>query len=250
MPKSLLEQLVEQAGARAAEPDTRPCAPILPQGTEAAASACWHGGMRDRCAWGARGPLGVLFAGCPQAQLAERYSERALRLQRAGVPRREADLILADSRTVGRVPLLPTDALLHVSAALVGTAAPVIPLVLGGARGVGKTVAACWAIAQLGGRYITAYQLNPDLDVGPLKLAPLLVIDQVGREPRGPSDYARLKLEELVDYRFSQRLSILLVANLNEVDFGKDYRGAITDRLKAGRFVFLAGESLRGVQAP
>lgn len=167
----------------------------------------------------------VWEANCPIRRLDERFAGVEKQLVTAGVETRERDIILADARWHNREPLLDTDAL-RVVRAVLGRKRQTVPLVtssavdlvgdeaiiaLCGPRGVGKSIAACWALGQLGGRYTTAYQfVRPGLDLDDLKRTPLVVIDQLGRQ-YAASDYGPQQLEEVLDSRHAGRRPTIVV---------------------------------------
>jgi DNA replication protein DnaC len=160
------------------------------------------------------------------------------RMNRAGVPERERKLLLADA---GGERLFTTTALEAVKDEVPSL------LVLAGARGVGKTLAACWALRELGGSYLTAYQFaRPGLDLEALKGKRCVVVDQLGRENVSASDFCLSQLEELIDARYANRRLTILVANLTREQFVARYGGIIDDRLEGdGKFVVCLGASLR-----
>jgi hypothetical protein len=195
------------------------------------------------------------------------------------VPPREAAVIMASVRRKERVPLRKLDTLQVVRAALErkrikvplengaevrrepGEAKPAripracyfvgneIIAVLAGNQGRGKTLAACYAIARMGGIYTHA----PDwtrlkaIDVDAAIAAPVLVIDQFGREHFGDSKWALSQLENVLDQR-SHSLSrwTFLVGNLTWELFGERLKDTtIVDRLSYGVFVEFGGDSIR-----
>ena len=235
---------IELAEQRAREAEPRPCEAEALRSFAGAAEACRAHGWAEACPWRTLGASGAIVGVCALAERERLYSQQCGRLLTAGVPLRERAIILAALRPESPIELAATAPLRAVDSWAVDPLAAAL-LVLGGSRGVGKTIAACWALAWRAGLYLTAYELAPGLNMHALKSAELLVIDQVGRETRGASDYARLQLEELIDARHARREPTILCCNLNERDFRAEYDGAITDRLNAGRFVFVRGASMR-----
>ncbi len=117
-------------------------------------------------------------------------------------------------------------------------------VVLAGNLGVGKTVAASYAVAHLGGRYTTAYDWTAPRELAPLEEARVLVVDQLGREYA--SEYVLTQLERVVHKRHAARRLTLLVGNLTRKQFSR-YQGVIEDRLRErGAFLEFGGASLRG----
>ncbi len=200
---------------------------------------------------------------CPRARIDLAYGMAMDRMQRGGVEAREHELIAADLQRRKRVPLDDTAALRVVRAVLSGNgeSVPLSPpvavrkrevlIALGGPRGVGKTVAACYAIAVKGGRYLTAYQFaRPGLDIDEIKaLSGVVVIDQLGRENVGQSAFGLASLEEVIDSRYAGMRTTILCANMTREQFEPRYQGILADRLSGGGlWVSLTGKSLRGAK--
>ena len=252
---SILDRVTAKAAEVEAKRKTLPCA-VHNGNREAGAAACEAAKTHDGCEFGRAPGL------CPRASLQATVEEVRQRLTRARVPARERGLVLG---TVTRTaPLVPTPALTAVRALLsdrrqtlelegakLELTGQEVLCVLGGPRGVGKTVAACYALGRTGGLYVTAYPFaRPGLDLGELKAATTLVVDQLGRENVGASDYALSQLEEVIDDRYANRRLTLLCANLKRADFTARYGGVIDDRLVGeGVYVELQGKSLRGDHA-
>lgn len=116
-----------------------------------------------------------------------------------------------------------------------------------GSRGVGKTLAASYVIANLGGRIVSSYRFaRPGLEMDPLiEQRGALVIDQLGRE-YAKSDWSLAQLEEVIVERHARRRLTLLVANMTREQFAR-YEGVIEDRFNEdGAFVVIYGQSRRG----
>lgn len=112
-----------------------------------------------------------------------------------------------------------------------------------------NTLSACYAIARMGGIYTHA----PDwtrlkaIDVDAAIAAPVLVIDQFGREHFGDSKWALSQLENVLDKRSQYPTRVtLLVGNLTYETFVERLKDTtIPDRLSYGVFVEFGGESIR-----
>ncbi len=125
-------------------------------------------------------------------------------------------------------------------------------LVMMGELGVGKTVAASYAIVASGGRYVTMSEFTRlfsskwRADYGKaqkLVRSPLLlVVDELGIED---DKHASDALHFIVDNR--QRGKTILVGNLGFDQFSERYDARTLDRLRpAAKAMVLRGESLRG----
>jgi hypothetical protein len=136
-------------------------------------------------------------------------------------------------------------------ALLTGTEAIVA---LCGNQGRGKTLAVCYVIARLGGYYTRAadWTLRAGVDIELAVAAPVLVVDQFGREDWGTSDWARSHHENVLDKRYQRRRLTFVVGNLTWKGFKAHMdkhlnKSTITDRLAGdGLFVEFGGESIRG----
>ena len=247
-----LKRIRERAEQREQLRTALPCFPH--RDDEAAASACEAVRAFDACEFAKEPPC------CPRRRLLDAYDSVRDRLVKARVPEREARL-LRDA-AARRQPLQETDALRVVRALLkrqrlvVDLAggisqtldADVVLIVLGGPRGVGKTVAACYALAREGGMYTTAYGFMRagGIDLDEAKAARVLVVDQLGRENIGASDFGLSQLEEVLDARYAALRLTVLACNLERAQFVERYQGIIEDRLVGGgAFVPLTGSSLR-----
>jgi len=242
--RARLMRLLEQAQAEERERGLLPCAPH-PGDDEAAAGSCEAVAAHESC------PYVRDTALCSRARLmATRDAVRA-RLAEGSVPEREKDLILA--AVDRKAPLRSTDALQAIRARVAGK-----PWGLGtlrgnealiallGPRGVGKTLAGCYAIGRLGGRYMLSYQLaRPGIVIEELVSLPVVVIDQIGREAPN-SEWFAAQLEELLDRRYANRRLTIAIGNMSREQFCGAYDRIIEDRMRGdGAFVELKGSSLR-----
>lgn len=160
----------------------------------------------------------------------ERWREegKARRLRRAEILDRELPGELTDDgrRTVVhemRPHPLTADLVLSWGAAKDGPCA----LAVVGERGVGKTVAAAWWVADTDGRYVLSSELvrlwsaqyGPDRDRWEsLKRARALVVDEIGGE-RQRLDDVRAMLEELINARQGSRTKTLLLGNITKAQW-------------------------------
>lgn len=135
-------------------------------------------------------------------------------------------------------------------------------LVLSGLRGCGKTTAAAWWLVQKRepAKYVRTYEPRfvdasalarwPRFDDGKmveLERASALVIDDLGIEYDDKNGAFRSFLDGLVNTRYAACLPTLITTNLRAGEFKARYGERIADRIReSGRFVELAGESLRG----
>lgn len=183
------------------------------------------------------------------AEEERRNMERARRARRLGadVPPRIWGLLDAPQET---------DALAAVRAFLASGATF---LVLGGAVGCGKTVAACAALDEKGGRFmkaagVTRARFNDEAWEALLD-ASCLVIDDMGTESLDEKGWAAGALAELFDHRYDWQSKTILTTNLDGEAFKTRYcsqdGGRFLSRLReAGQFVSIAQGSLRANNQP
>jgi DNA replication protein DnaC len=132
-----------------------------------------------------------------------------------------------------------------------GSAPKVRVLVLLGERGVGKTVAAAWALARQGGAYATSPELLASYatpyapDRAPYlraRGAGLLVLDEL---PTTPTAEARAMLHDLIDHRQRGQLT-LVIGNGSPSEWDALLDPRTRDRLGPMAFVrVLRGDSMR-----
>lgn len=225
------------------------CIPDVDRGEPAAGvRLCESKGAYRTCEWAQPEVLHAVEI-CPRARALQAWDDLHTRLVAAKVPTRERELVSEDvrisTRDGGRHPLLETAALGAVRKLIAGELVKSI-MVLGGPNGAGKTVAACWAIGQRGGLYTVANEFRPGFDIEGAKSAPVLVIDQLGREHRGESDYGKSMFEEVIDHRYAEKRPTILCANIDKEAFADRYDLVVEDRLNGdGIFIELSGASLR-----
>lgn len=240
-----------------------------------AADACIAVGAHSTC------PFRTWADDCPIALDGASYRNVAERLSAAHVEPLERDLILGampGARTSKgerrpRLPLRDTDPLRLVrtfiggggetvqlsDGAAVEFAGDERLLVLGGSVGVGKTLAACWALGQRpDGMYCTAASLTElEAPLDDAKHAKVLVPDDLGVEYGGESGFAIARINGVLDTRHARKLMTIATTNLkrrrstpNEpAQFAERYGRRLDDRLNdGGLFVLIAGASLRGAK--
>jgi hypothetical protein len=126
-------------------------------------------------------------------------------------------------------------------------------LVLSASVGVGKTVAAAYALAQIGGHHVLAPKLvermqprNPreQATALPAHAGRLFVVDDIGTE--SGREFGSVFFD-VIDSRVHSRATLTLITtNLSEHDFCKRYDLRTMDRLREhGSFVEFQGASLR-----
>jgi hypothetical protein len=264
-----LEAAKARADEAAADRRRLACFPGLEEGDEeAAVIACEDASAFVGCKWG------TTYDACPRLRAPDRYDDVVRRLTKGNVADDETSVILAAARRRDRVPLRTLDALQVVRTVLARRRARV-PLengaevrgggarapgevhltgterlvVLAGNQGRGKTLAACYAIGRQGGMYTRAPQWTrrDGVSVEDAVRAPLLVIDQFGREHFGESDWMRSQFEDTVDARYQARRLTFLVGNLLWEPFVERLKNmTVVDRvLGEGVFVEFGGPSLR-----
>lgn len=201
----------------------------------------------------------------------KQWNERKRQEEVADVKRAQRELL--------RSLDLPSDALEMVekgqttgTAALEAQTHPVDILVLSGAVGSGKTIAAVtwlyawvmdkrnWHVADAGpqpvGRclFVTAPQLQraPRFDVRwveRLTRATRLVVDDLGAEYVDDKGVFTSLVQEVVNERHARRRATLITTNLAAPEFKARYGERVADRIRErGRFVVVGSKSLRGAK--
>jgi hypothetical protein len=269
-----LERIRAKAEEAEAERKSLPCfAGLEADDEDAAVDACELVEGWKACRWA------TTAEACPRARAIVSFErvEHNLSSPPAAVrvPEREASLIVAAARRRGRVPLLKLDTYNLVRSVLTrkrlrqplengaevrrdGSRLPgevfltgtEVLVVLGGNQGRGKTLAVCYAIARQGGVYTRAPQWTrrASVDIEAAIAAPVLVIDQFGREHFGESEWALSQFEDVIDTRFqSPGKWTFLVGNLQWEQFTERLKKTtIVDRLVGdGVYVEFGGDSLR-----
>lgn len=166
---------------------------------------------------------------CPLYRLMAEWS-------RWSIPEREKRLLRDD--LLGTKPLSPRLALRAMKARLAGITGPEgvkgteALIMLGGKVGVGKTVAATWALSRRGGRYVTAGEFaGIGLDIAEIKRVNVLVIDQLGTEPIGGSEWSLGKFLDVVDSRYANLRLTVLCTNMLREELEPRYSKILTRRL-------------------
>lgn len=245
-----------------------PCYPATAAGRIAdAVAAAERAGTCLDCRWRPDPDSEAVGDYCPREIEYTRFCEARRVLGTAGVPAGTAAPVLAAFARRRRIPgtpaipLAPTDALRLVRAFRAGAAVADLSsgarvtfagdewaLALGGAVGVGKSVAAAWWLLQ-GGRWARAADLaRPDDELwSRLCGSARVVLDDVGEEYAGASGYATARVAELLAHRHAHGLATVLTTNLNRAEFAARYGARVDDRLRErGKWIGLVGESLRG----
>ena len=187
------------------------------------------------------------------------------RLIAAGVPLQERRLLLAHAR--GVAALRPTWAISAIKAWVAGDrrefdVAPAKGIVRGDERlvvlagppGVGKTLAACYALARRGGVYVRAYAFasvdGVNLDAVKAQRR-VVVIDQLDFDGAGVPPYAAQQLRDVIDARYAEVRPTILCANMPRPEFDRIFGATMADRLAGGgTWIALEGRSQRKELAP
>lgn len=128
-------------------------------------------------------------------------------------------------------------------------------LILGGAKGTGKTVGAIVGLVEAGGGlFVTARELADRESGGEMvkmcRAARFLVLDDMGNE--GGWDDAAERVEGVLDACYKRGVRVIGTTNLNRRGVGQwaeRYGARIDDRLnEGGRFIGYDGASLRGAR--
>lgn len=187
---------------------------------------------------------------CPRRQLVEAKrkadAERAIARKQAaerGMPERVL-------RHVYDRDALETAAVLRLREAFAATPRPDI-VVLSGSPGVGKTTAAgAWCVRS-GGRFTTISELArldryDDEKWRAVSRCRALVIDELGNEFLDGKGFLLGAIDALVNDRYAEQLPTVITTNLGVEEFRARYGDRVADRIReAGRFVVIAGESMR-----
>lgn len=195
---------------------------------------------------------------CPRQRRGDADVEFSRHLQRAEVPTAVRELLTTIRRD--RAQLKTTLAIRAVAALvkrerldhdgpdgaahLTGTERL---LVLAGPPGVGKTIAACYGLGKLGGRYTRGYLLGDRRSRGELVRERCLVVDQLGRIQDGEGRArTATAVEELLDVRCGERTLTILCGNFFRAQFDEEFGAAVVSRLKGhGAWIECLGADLR-----
>lgn len=238
--------------------------------TATAARACDTAGAAATCGW-------ATMAWCPRLQLEKLLTLVQANLRASRAPKRAARHLVGHfTRGGDRVPLNPSEPYRVIRAAYEGKGGDLVLstsrlqlrgnerlLVLHGPPGLGKTVAACYLIARLGGLYLTAYEVaaigqEPDVPTrSQLRAAPVVVVDQLGDE-HAVSAHTRTMLRWLVDVAYNEDHWLVLLGNFGNADeFVAAYDpdggadGMLAGRLReAGLVAAVNGPDLRAKVQP
>lgn len=277
-PVAAVEPLAEmlariQRTAEAAEAERRslPCyqaAEANDLGAAAAACRAVDGHLGDRGAGG--GNLGCRWRQQGEWCAIEREGETVRlateRMQAAGVPARLRQRVLASvpaGAAVKPTPLRVTQALHAARAFAAAPRAAGCPLedggsmpftgsewclTLAGPPGTGKSVAAAYVVARCGGLWLSARHLsNPKYDLGPAERAELLVLDDLGTEYSGASEFGVERAAALLELRHEEARRTVITTNLKEADIGERYKARVASRLREqARLVVARGADMRG----
>lgn len=173
-----------------------------------------------------------------------RIIEPADYLKAARVPERHRTLVLSGK-------LEETDALPMARRLVKGEG---MLLILAGLRGVGKSIAAAYALSCMYGVWVNA----PELAVPPreeegkatlderMRKAELLVLDDVGME-HSPSGYAASRVVSAIEWREAEMKRTLVTTNLSSDEFVNRYGERIASRVEGDAlgFVTCTGPDLR-----
>ena len=123
-------------------------------------------------------------------------------------------------------------------------------LVLCGGKGTGKSSAAAWGLIQNGaGLFCYAGELatmaRDRADRQRLALAPLLVVDDLGEDYSDEKGWLASFVDTLMTRRHDNDRLTVITTNLTRPQLSERYSQRVIDRLAAGDFVALVGESLR-----
>jgi hypothetical protein len=182
---------------------------------------------------------------CPRHRERERGDAWGHQLRLADAPADTTERLLASVRLENRMPLLRWPALLAIRAVVARTPAQVATngsaavqlrgnervIVLAGPHRIGKTLAACYALAARGGSYTLAYQYTrPGLDIEQVGRAQTLVLDLMGDEALNGFGLARMS--EAIHRVYDQRgLVVACTRQLDRRAWEHKYGSAIASLL-------------------
>jgi hypothetical protein len=182
--------------------------------------------------------------GCPRNIAAWEQSQQVAavgdRLLAAGVPKKAVRALGED--------FFETPA---IQVARIWAAGKQQTLLLVGSFGVGKSVAAAWAMKLLGGMWVAAADL-PGLRIedkaqyNRVRSARFLVVDDLGTDANDKSGWGVNEVQNILTLRHDEDLRTLVTSNLMPSAIQQAYGGRVWDRLQAGEIVTLGDKSLRG----
>jgi hypothetical protein len=183
-----------------------------------------------------------LAAFCPLRRWIERW-------ERWGIPQRERRLLRDD--LLGSKLLESRVAVRVMKARIAGQAMSLggmkgseSIIVLAGRCGVGKTVAATWALSRTGGRYLNAAEFSRiGVDLSDLKRANTLVVDQLGMESIGESGWMLSQFLDVLDARYGAMRLTVLCCNLSRPTLEGRYGPIFVRRLKDDGVYFFIGDA-------
>ena len=204
------------------------------RGDVSAAEACAAEKHQERCR--------ELATFCPLRRWMEGW-------ERWGIPQRER-LLLRDD-LLGTKPLEARVAVRVMRARVAkqamnlgGMKGSESIIVLAGKCGVGKTVAATWALSRTGGRYMHAAEFSRiGLDLPDLKRAKTLVVDQLGMESIGESGWMLSQFLDVLDARYGAMRLTVLCCNLSRPTLEGRYGPIFVRRLKDDGVYFFIGDA-------
>ncbi len=246
-------------GERAeAERRALPCFPAVEVGNvSGGASACRSVGALDACTWRRLGEW------CAIEREGETARASGERMTAGGVPGILASRVLACIPGVAdRVPLDETEALRVVRAFASAPRSAGVRMdngetiaftgsewvtVLGGPVGTGKSLAAAYFVARVGGLWLSARHLaNPKFDLDAFEKCRALVVDDLGTEYNGGAAYGTDRASALLESRHAEQRRTLITTNLASAAILDRYGVRLASRLReGGRFVGCVGADLR-----
>jgi DNA replication protein DnaC len=126
-------------------------------------------------------------------------------------------------------------------------------LVIGGRRGLGKTVALAWLCGHhMDPLYIRATDLMraglyDERISGPWATWKTLAVDDLGVEFADASGVVGSIVDDLIDRRYGALRTTVLATNLRAAEFRARYGERVADRIReCGRYLEIDGESMRG----
>lgn len=206
------------------------------RGEIAAAEGCSAERMYEHC--------DELRTLCPLHRWIERW-------ERWGIPQRERNLLRDD--LLGVKALRDTTVLQIMRARLANKAGKFIGtttkgsesiIVLAGKCGVGKTVAATWALSRTGGAYIDSGKFSVyGTNLSELKRTRTLVVDQVGIEAFDENGCMLSQFLDVINARYSEMRMTVLCCNLGRPSLEARYGPIFARRLRDDGVYFFIGDT-------
>lgn len=179
----------------------------------------------------------------------DRRTVREMEWTQTGIPARLWPMLHdgAPDETVGPLAAKPTPAL-DAASRFLAPGEDRKFLILSGEPGTGKTVAAAWACAWNGGRFVKAMDIvragvySDHVYLRNVWRARVLTVDDVGTEPLDANGWGLAAIGNLFDERYDGNHRTIVTTNLKAEEFKPRYGPRVWRRVtEVGRWVELSG---------